>query len=318
MNGMLYLLLMLSLVLCCVAATHAQQTNPPVPITAPAPPTLPPSPVDTFRKIMAMSPQEREKFLSPLSSEKREIVMLKLHEYQGLPAEQREQRLRALQARVWVRQLIKLPGSNRVERLAAVPPADRQLIEGRLAQWDSLRPELQKEVLTNEIAIRYIARLQVFDPGLPPFPIDSRVEHQLKHWGELSKADRTDILNNFQYFVEDLSEKERRQVLVARPDAKKALDPIVGVANLPKEQRDRYIAGMKRFAALSSADRKKFLFNAARWEKMSPEQRESWRVLAKKLSNTFPSSPPPAPPVGRPNASIVPSADHVALDLPSR
>jgi len=311
MNLMLYLLLMLSLVLCCVAATHAQQANPPAPITAAAPRTLPPSPVDTFRKIMAMSPQEREKYLSTRSSANREIVMLKLHEYQGLPAEQREQRLRALQARVWVRQLIKLPGSNRVERLASVPPADRPFIEARLAEWDSLPPELQKEVLTNEIAILYIARFPVFSAALPPFPLDPKFAQQLKHWSGLSKAERTDILNNFQYFLEDLSPKQRGEVLTASPGAQKNLNPIANVATLPKEQRDRYIAGVKRFAALTPDERKKFLINAARWEKMSPEQRESWRVLAKKL-------PPPAPPAGRPNASIVPTADHVALDLPSR
>lgn len=314
MNSMLYLLLMLSLVLCCVAASKAQ-TNPPAPITAPTPP-LPPTPVDTFRRILTMSAQEREKFLSTLSVEKRQIVQFKLDEYQGLPAQQREERLRALQTRVWVRQLIKLPASNRIERLATLQPVDREFVEGRLALWDSLRPELQKEVLTNEIAILYIARFPVFNPGLPPFPVDQKIAQQLKHWGELSKVERTDILNHFQYFLQDLSEKERADVLAARPEVKKALAPVASIASLPKEQRERYIAGMKRFAALSPAERHKFLLNAAQWQKMTPEQRESWRVLAKKLSSN--SALPPAPPVPRPTASIVPATDHVALDLPSR
>ena len=315
MNPVLYLLLMLSLILCCVAATHAQ-TNLPAPLSGPGLPPVPPSPVETFRKILAMSAQEREKFLSTLTPEKREIIMLKLDEYQGLPAEQREQRLRGLQARVWVRQLIKLPSSNRVERLAALPPADRQVIEARLALWDRLAPELQQEVLTNEIAILYIARFPVFNAALPPPPVDPKVAPQLKHWNGLSKAERTEILNNFQYFLQDLSEKQRADVLAARPNVKTNLNPIANIANLPKEQRDRYIAGMKRFAALTPDERQKFLINAARWEKMTPEQRETWRVLAKKLSSSSP--PPPAPPVGRPNASIAPAADHVALDLPGR
>jgi hypothetical protein len=314
MNRMLYVLLMLSLILCCVAATHGQ-TTPPTPVGAPLPPPLPTSPVETFRKVLAMSAPEREKFLSTLTAEKRQIVMLKLEEYQGLPPDQREQRLRALQSRVWVRQLIKLPASNRVERLVTLQPADRQAIEDRLTAWDRLPVELQKEVLTNEIAIRHIARSPdfMFNAALPPFPLDSRIAQQLKHWGELSKADRTEVLNNFQYFMEDLSEKEREKALAERPDAAKSLAPI---ASLPKEQRDRYMAGFKRFAALNPAERQKFLINAAHWQKLTPEQRESWRVLAKKLNSSSPPPPPPVP--GRSNAARVPALDSAALDIPSR
>ena len=310
MNSMIYLLLTLSLILCCVAATQAQ-TNLPAPLAA-SPPRLPPTPVDTFRQVLAMSQPEREKFLAGLKPEKREIVALKLDEYQGLPAEQREQRLRALQARVWVRQLIKLPATNRAERLAALKPADRQVIEERLAKWDALPAELQKEVLTNEIAIRYMAAApdHMFNPAMPPFPPDARVSQQLKHWGSLSKADRTEILNNFQYFMEDLSDKERTNALATHPGIK-SLAPI---ASLPKAQRDRYIAGFKRFAALTPAERQKFLINAAHWEKMTPEQRQAWRVLAKKLG---PASATPPPPLPRPNAAL-PLADQMASDLPSR
>ncbi|HKQ36539.1 MAG TPA: DUF3106 domain-containing protein [Verrucomicrobiae bacterium] len=309
MNPMFCLLLMLSLVLCCVAATHAQTPNPPAAVAAVVPPPLPPSPVDTFRKVLTMSPEDREKFLATLSADKRQIVMFKLEEYQGLSAEQREQRLRALQTRLWVRQLIKLPASNRVERLAALQPADRQAIEERLARWDRLPSELQTEVLTNEMAIRIIARSpdSILNAAPPPLPPNARISQQLQHWAGLSKAERTEILNNFQYFLEDISDNERAKVLAERPNVKNTLGPI---ATLPKQQRERYIAGMKRFAALTPAERRKFLFNAAQWEKMTPEQRESWRLLAKKLNS---SAPPPAPPTGRPNASLMPGTDHVAL-----
>jgi hypothetical protein len=311
MNRMIYLLLTLSLILCCVAATQAQ-TNPPAALTS-SPPRLPPTPVDTFRKVLAMSQPEREKFLAELKPEKREIVAIKLDEYQGLPVEQREQRLRALQARVWVRQLIKLPATNRAERLAAFKPADRQVVEERLAQWDRLPAERQKEVLTNEVVIRYMAGApdHMFNPAMPPFPPDARISQQLKHWGSLSKADRTEILNNFQYFLEDLSAKDRAKVLTEHP----GMNRLAPIANLPKAQRDRYIAGFKRFAALTPAEQQKFLINAAHWEKMTPEQRQAWRVLAKKVGPASNSSPPPVP--GRPNAAL-PLAEQIALDLPSQ
>ena len=312
MNIMLYLLLMLSLILCCVAATRAQ-TNPPAALTA-SPPRLPPTPVDTFRKVLAMPQPEREKFLATLKPENREIVKFKLDEYQGMPADQREQRLRALQTRVWVRQLIKVPATNRAERLAALKPADRQVIEERLAEWDRLPVEKQQEVLTNEVVIRHIQGAPdfKFDPAMPPFPPDARIAQQLKHWGSLSNADRTEILNNFQYFLEDLSPKDRAKALAQHPGIK-SLAPI---ASLPKEQRDRYIAGFKRFAALKPAERQKFLINAAHWEKMTPEQRQAWRVLAKKLAPA--SASPPPPPPARPNAAILPVADQIVLDLPSQ
>lgn len=316
MNSMLYLLLMLSLILCCVAATQAQTNpTPPAPLNAPGTPPLPPTPVDTFRKVLAMSQPEREKFLAELTPEKREIVRFKLDEYQGLPADEREQRLRALQTRVWVRHLIKLPASNRVERLATLAPAARQAIEERLAEWDRLPVERQKEVLTNEIVIRHIMRSPdfMFNPALPPFPPDARIAQQLRHWGNLSKIDRTEILNHFQFFFEELSDKDRSKVLSERPQIRKSLAPI---ASLSREQRDRYIAGLKRFAALTPADRQKFLINAAHWERMTPAERESWRVFAKKLNS---GSSPPAPPVpSRPRASVFPAADQAAADLPSR
>src|SRR5436190_1673905 len=311
MNLMIYLLLMLSLILCCVAATQAQ-TNLPAAVTAPGSPLMPPNPVDTFRKVLAMAPAERERFLLALTPEKRQIVMLKLDEYQGLSAEQREERLRALQARALIRYLIRLPMSNRVERVASLQGMDRKVVEERLALWDQLAPELQKEVLTNEFAIRYIARSRVYNPALPPFPgVDPKIQEQVSHWANLSKADRTEVLKNFQMFLEDLSEKERAQVMAERQDMKS----LGSVASLTKEQRERYIAGFKRFAALTPEERQRFLMNAAYWLNMTPEQRETWRVLAKKLSS---NSRPPSAAVGRPVAAITTATAHVALDLPSQ
>ena len=317
MNPMLYLLLLLSLILCCVAASQnaaMAQANPPVTAAPPAPPPLPASPVDTFRKILAMPEAEREKFLATLSPEKRDVVRLKLDEYQGLPAEHREARLRALQVRVHVRHLIKLPATNRVDRLSLLPLVERQLVEARLMDWDQLPPNLQKEVLTNEIAIRHIASLPdfKFDRALPPFPPDAKVAKELAHWNTRSEGERADILRVYESFFEEFSPDKRGKILAERPEVEKRVAPIVSMS---KEQRDRYIAGLKRFNALTPAQRQVFLNNAATWEKMTPAQRDSWRVLARKLTPTLPP-PPPVP--GRNGASLVPEADRAAVDLPAR
>jgi predicted Fe-S protein YdhL (DUF1289 family) len=133
----------------------------------------------------------------------------------------------------------------------------------------------------------------------------------LKHWAELSKARRTEVLTHFEYFIEDVTPAERAKIMADHPNAQKAVAPI---ASLPKEQRERYMAGFKRFASLTPAERQRFLINVSHWQKMTPEQRQSWRVLAAKLMP--PSAPPPVP--GRPSASTLPTSDHAAADLPSR
>jgi predicted Fe-S protein YdhL (DUF1289 family) len=169
-------------------------------------------------------------------------------------------------------------------------------------------------VLTNEIAIRHIASLPDFrfDRALPPFPPDAKVAKELAHWNTRSEAERAEILRLFESFVEEFSPHKRGIILAERPAVEKRVAPIM---SLPKEQRDRYIAGLKRFNALTPAERQVFLNNAAQWEKMTPAQRDTWRVLAKKLT---PASPPPPPVPGRPGASLVPEADTAAVDLPAR
>jgi predicted Fe-S protein YdhL (DUF1289 family) len=256
-----------------------------------------------------MSQPEREKFLGDRSSEQRKIILLKLEEYQGLPDEQREERLRELQVRVWVRRLIKLPLSNRVERLVALQPAERQLVETRLAKWDGLSEDTQKEVLTSEIAIGHIANSPDFkvNPAMPPFPPDAKVASELKRWGELSEARRREILGHFEEFFQEVTPQQRANIIAQRPT-------VAPIATLTKEQRERYVAGLKRFDALTPAERQRFLINVTHWQKMTPEQRQSWRVLVKKLS---PSAPPPPPP-SRPSAAVTPAVDQAALDLPAR
>ena len=296
MNAMLYVLLLLSLILCCVAATQnsALAQTPPPAISTPAPPPLPPNPVDTFRKILGMSEPEREKFLATLAPDKRQVVVLKLEEYQGLSAEDREKRLRALQARVWVRQLIKVAPSNRVERLAALAPAERELVQIRLAEWDRLPADLQKEILANELAIRHIARSPdyMFRHAMPPLPVVTKTTAMLDHWLNKSEAERAEIIRHYETFFETVSSEDLAKIMAKRPEIAKAAP----IGRLAKEQRERYIAGFKRFTSLTPAERQKFLINVSHWQKMTPEQRQSWRVLAKKL--TPPPAPPPVP--GRP------------------
>jgi hypothetical protein len=119
-------------------------------------------------------------------------------------------------------------------------------------------------------------------------------------------------LRVFESFVEEFPPDKRGHILRERPEVEKR---VARITNMSKEQRERYIAGLKRFNALTPAQRQGFLNNAAQWEKMTPAQRDTWRALAKKLNPT----PPPAPPVpGRPGASLPTEGDRAAIDLPAR
>lgn len=308
---MLYVLLTLSLILCCVAAAQSAPI-PPAAITAPALPPLPPNPVETFRKILAMRPLEREKFLATLKPENRQVVELKLDEYRKLSTAEREARLRALQVRVAVRQIIRLPASNRVERLAQLIPAERALVEARLAEWDQLPADLQKEVLANEFAIRRIASSPDAPRFTPPLPIVTQIEKQVQEWRSLPVARRTEILDQFQRFFEEVPESDRSKIMAVRPELAKL--PAINQFNqlASREDRERYLANFKKFTSLTPAERYAFMLNARQWEKMSPQQRDAWRVMARKLSSAAP--PPPLPP-GRPSASLpVPAGEHAALD----
>jgi len=93
-----------------------------------APPPLPPiqykavapgvtlhqtSPVLYFRGILGMTPAEREKALANKPADSKKILLAKVQEYQTLPADIREARLRQTQLRWELTSLINLVPANR-------------------------------------------------------------------------------------------------------------------------------------------------------------------------------------------------------------
>src|SRR5687767_6917141 len=91
-------------ILIAVASCAVQANEPPVakqtPVArVPQPPPLPPSPVDFFRRLLPMTPEQRESALEKYSPKTREFVTAKVKEYEALPPEERENRLRTLELR---------------------------------------------------------------------------------------------------------------------------------------------------------------------------------------------------------------------------
>src|SRR3974390_3057723 len=87
----------------------------------------PRSPVDLFRQLLAMTPEEREAFLTNRPPQTRDRILAKIDEYQALDPNERELRLRATELRWSLWPLMQESPDQRPARLAQGPPHLREL-----------------------------------------------------------------------------------------------------------------------------------------------------------------------------------------------
>ncbi|HEY5296842.1 MAG TPA: DUF3106 domain-containing protein [Verrucomicrobiae bacterium] len=251
----------------------------------PAPTNHPPrlaqrkSPVDFFRQLLAMTPDERAKFLTNRPPEIRARILAKVNEYEALDPNERELRLRATELRWYLMPLLHASPTNRAARLAQVPDNIRDVVENRLTEWSILPPSLQQEFLENERILRYFAHVDLSNNPAENFwrePSDA----DRAHWNALSEPERKQMMAGFNQFFEltpdekqsalnTLSESERRQM-------EKTLQMF---EKLPSAQRDECVRAFTKFANMSTSEQAEFLKNAARWSEMSPAERQTWRDL---------------------------------------
>lgn len=297
-----------------VAQTPATASGAKPTTVAPAPtPPLPPLPLD-FRRLLAATPEERAKLLADRTPQDRRVLEAKLREYDALPADEREARLRALQLQLHLRPLLVLAPSKRGERLAAVPEADRPLVEERLAEWDRLPADLQKQVFESVTALRYLCRPQPPLPPLPPGvtfsvpPQRRQVEAAVARWNALPEERRLQIQSYFERFFE-LDTRSRSKALSRLDETERSRmqATLEKFSHLTPAQRARCVAGFQKFAELSPAERDGFLHNVERWQQMSAQDRQVWRALVTRIGSPTPPLPPaavrpPMPPVPGPRS----------------
>src|SRR5438034_38861 len=263
-----------------------------------APPT-PKSPIEWFRKLLAMDQTEREKLLAGKSPQYRLGLEAKLKEFLALPADDREVRLKLLELRWYLGPLMKLSPAQRANGLAMVPEADRPLVEDRLKQWDQLPPDLQQTFLTNQMTLHYFLRLKGSSPAQREAELKGltaqqrqKLEADLQYFLQLPPDQRDKMVAHFQQFFE-LNAKEKDKVLrVLSESERQAMEKTLLVfQKLPKDQRETCITGFRKFSNLTPAERQLFLQNAARWQDMSAQDRQAWRDLVRKMPDV-----PPLPP----------------------
>lgn len=225
-----------------------------------------------------MSPAERNKALANRTPESRARIMAKVREYQVLPPDERELRLRATELRWYLVPLLRTPPGQRDTNLTQVPPELRQIVKGRLLQWDLLPPSLKTEFLTNDQTLHYFTGL--------PNPAATSAEQQK-------------IEEQFDQFLK-LTPGEEKKLLGTLSGAERAKmeQTLESFQQLPLQQRALCLRNYAKFAGMSSGERAEFLKNAESWSKMSPQERQTWRDLVQHVPiwPVPPSIMPPLPP----------------------
>lgn len=256
--------------------------------TIPMPPPLS-SPVDLFRRLLTTNAAGREAWLGAKPATARQYIEGKVREYEAMPPEQREARLRALQSRWHMRYFMQMNPVERTARLAAVPEPDRSALRKQLGSWDILPPQLKKDVLENENLIRVM--LPPGEAGRVESIFANMTENQKaelarqhERWNQLPEVRREQILTHFKKFFE-LREADKDKVVAKLTESERAQmeKTLSKFGSLPKEEREQALQGFKKFAELPPAEQAAFLKTAERWKAMSEPDRRLWRKVVTSL-----------------------------------
>lgn len=262
----------------------------------PPPPTMK-SPVDSFRALLVLPSTERRSQLASRTPEVRQKILAKIQEYQNLPADERELRLKVTELRWYLEPLLKSPGTNRAAQLSLIPENLRELVATRITQWDKFTPALQQMLLTNQAAPNYlVSGTPTNRPPLPPvLQLREKISQRFNGFFELTAAEKEKVLTS-------LSEPERRQM-------EKTL---AAFEKLSAAQRQQCLVSFSKFASLSAADQAEFLQNAARWAQMTPEERQAWRELVSRAPKV-----PPLPSLTRQSPPLPPANPYRPAAAPT-
>ncbi len=225
-------------------------------------------------------------------------ILDKVREYLALAPNERELRLRATELRWYLTPLFKIAPADREASLAQVPDELRDLVKSRLARWDALSPQVQKEFLDNDRTLHYFARIETTN-SVAANPEQQKIADEFNRFFEFTPEETQRALNT-------LSTAERAQM-------EKTLETF---SKLPPAQRAQCIRAFTEFASMSPSDRAEFLKNAESWSKMPPKERQAWRVLVAEVPKWPPMPPtllmPPVPPPPLPpNPRLAPRTQPV-------
>jgi hypothetical protein len=261
--------------------------------------------VDYFRDLLAMTPRERENFLTNKPPEIRERILEKVHEYLALDPNERELRLRATELRWYLMPLLRDASTNRAARLAQVPDDIRGLVKARLMQWEILPPPLQKEFLENERTLGYFSHVDATNNLAAGDWHRGPSDSGQSRWNALTEDERRRITAQFnQFFQLTSAEKEKTLNTLSGAERAQMQKTLAVFDTLPPQQRAQCIHAFTKFAGMSTQERAEFLKSAERWAQMPAAERKAWRDLVAHVPQWPPLPPalmPPMPPKVQPH-----------------
>jgi hypothetical protein len=266
------------------------------------------TPVAYFRGLLGMSPAERQRVLADKSEHEQAQVLAKVREYEGMPREVREERLRQTELHWYLLVLLRLDPSERKARLKEISPLYQPLVLSQLTQWDQLPADMRQALLEKESFLRTYVEWQSHSPNgqgdaYSKLPAEQRAHwaQELNRWQALPESRREELCGEFRRFF-CLTEGERRETVQALSDTERQQmeQALQSYASLPPAQKQECLESFSKFAGMSAEERNQFLQNAAKWETMSAHERQTWRLLVNRLPpmppNYYNSSLPPMPP----------------------
>ena len=262
------------------------------------------NPVTVFRKLLAMRTDARTSELAAKPARLREVLTTRLREYDTLTPAEREARLRATELRFYLNPLLTTIPATRTATLATVPGSIRQLVEERLAAWDKLPAEIQREVLTNERLLQAMTRPAVPNafPPLPPGLVPT-VPDNVTHWQALDTKQREQLLDNFTHYFR-LDERAKTKVVAALPEPKRAeaARALSEFEQLTADERAACLTALKKLGQMTQAEQAQFYANAEQWQKMPESERAAWRKVVVEFPPLPPGAGMPPLPPGFPEA----------------
>jgi predicted Fe-S protein YdhL (DUF1289 family) len=278
------------------------------------------SPVVYFRGILGMTPAERDRALAGKSADYKKAILDKVQEYQALPPDIREARLRQTQLRWNLITLMKLPPAGRPALLKDLAAQDRIPIEERLRQWDQLPADLQTAFLEKESFLDFYLRWldssaaekQEILGNLPPARRQDWT-NELARWQTLPDTQRQQLCDQFRQFFELNPEDQNRTLTTFSDTERKDMEAALNhFAVLTAAQRKACVDSFQKFATMGPEERNQFLKNAASWEAMTAQERDLWRALVQK----FPIMPPMPIRPGTPQYPPLPPGMKITPPLP--
>jgi hypothetical protein len=255
--------------------------------------------------LLATNEIGRTQWIAKWKPAQREYLEGKIAEFTKLSASERELRLQTLELRWYLPKLMNVNSAERTARLAQMPERERVLLEPKLRTWDIQPPQIRQDLLDYQEAISVImfpggtANENVLR-GLPQ-ERQEELRKQFEHLNQLPNERRERVLADFkQYFDFSPAEKIRALKKLSGAEQVRLQQTIAPFEILPPPVRQQALAGLKKFAELSAAERAAFLQSAERWQKMSEPERDKWRMKATQMQKARTLLPPPPMP---PNAA---------------